>query len=245
VTASTSDQFLGGRVVVQQPQDGFRSGLDAVVLGAAVPASQGEECLELGSGAGAASLCLAWRCQGCTVVGVEKIAELVDLAAANARANAIDARVTFVAGDVFEMPAALKRDFDHVLTNPPFHNPGGAISPHAGRAAAVSDDGRLAEWLSAGLRRVRSNGTLTIILRADRIAEALKVLPDRGCRLFPLWPRTGVAAKRIILQVHKGSREPLELLSGLVLHAASGDFTLEVDRILRDGASLALSGRAL
>ncbi|MGD0190740.1 MAG: methyltransferase [Rhizomicrobium sp.] len=215
------------------------------MLAAAVPAAAGEECLELGSGAGVASLCLAQRSRDAKIVGVETIDELVDLAAANAQANAFDSRVTFAIGDVFELPAELRRDFDHVFTNPPFHDPGGAKSPHPGRAAAVSDDGRLEEWLSAGMRRVRSGGTLSVILRADRVAHALNVLPHRGCRLFPLWPRSGAPANRIIVQVRKGSREALELLPGLVLHTACGDYTSEADSVLRDAASLALSSRAL
>jgi tRNA1(Val) A37 N6-methylase TrmN6 len=49
-----------------------------------------------------------------------------------------------------------------------------------------------------------------------------------------------VPAKRVILQLRKGSGAPLALLPGLVLHEAGGRFTPEADAVLRDGASLAL-----
>ena len=52
-----TETFLDGRVKVSQSQDGFRSGLDAVMLAAAVPAAAGQTALELGAGSGAASLC--------------------------------------------------------------------------------------------------------------------------------------------------------------------------------------------
>ena len=61
----TLDGFLGGRLTIAQPKDGFRAGHDAVLLAAAVPARTGETILELGSGSGIASLCLAARVAGC------------------------------------------------------------------------------------------------------------------------------------------------------------------------------------
>ena len=67
----TADTFLGGQVRVDQPVAGFRSGLDAVMLAAAVPAMPGQSALELGSGAGTATLCLAARVSGLALTGVE------------------------------------------------------------------------------------------------------------------------------------------------------------------------------
>ncbi len=240
MSAIIEDGFLNGKVTIRQPVDGFRSGLDAVMLAAAVPACAGEEVLELGAGAGAASLCLAVRVPACTVVGIEIDPLLAELAGANARANGMAARVRFAAGDALAIPTAFKREFAHVFCNPPFHDAAGAASPNAARAQALCDSGRFADWMQAGLRRVVSGGTFTTVLRADRLGDALQALPERGALIFPLWPRSGESAKRIILQIHKGKAAPLMLLPGLVLHQADGSYTKEADHVLRDGASLAL-----
>ena len=48
--ATTSDDFLGGRITVLQPQKGHRSGSDAIWLQAAVPAKKGESVLDAGWG---------------------------------------------------------------------------------------------------------------------------------------------------------------------------------------------------
>jgi tRNA1Val (adenine37-N6)-methyltransferase len=233
-----SETFLDGRVKVTQPETGFRSGLDAVMLAAAVPAEAGQTALELGAGAGTASLCLAARVPGVAVTGIEKDQKLVALAESNAAANT--SGCTFVAADIFVLPRELKRDFDQVFANPPFHGEG-QVSPDERRAAALMDQGRLSDWLKLGVQRTVSGGFFTAILRADRLNEALAALPEKGLCAFPLWPRQGEVPKRVIVQVRKGSNAPFALLPGLILHQPDGSWTPEADAVLRRGTALALT----
>lgn len=237
----SEDRFLGGRITIRQPETGFRAGLDAVMLAAAVPAEAGD-VLELGAGVGTASLCLLARVPDQRVMGFEIDPALVALATFNAEANAMADRVRFLAGDIFDLPKAHRRQFDHVLSNPPFHGPEGEAAPDPAKARALQDGGRLGDWLIQGVRRTASGGSFTAILRADRLAEALAALPERGVIVFPLWPKAGAAAKRVILQLRHGSRAPLKLAAGLVLHAEDGTYTPEADAILRDGAGLNVQG---
>lgn len=237
-----TETFLDGRVKVAQPESGFRSGLDAVMLAAAVPATAGQSALELGAGAGTASLCLEARVPGIRVTGVEIDPSLAKLGQVNAAANGAGAR--FAAADIFALPPELKRDFDHVFANPPFHGEG-QVSSDPARAAALMDDGKLADWLKLGLQRTVSGGFFTAILRADRLNLALAALPQRGLCAFPLWPRAGEAPKRVIVQARKGSAAPFALLPGLVLHQQDGSWTYESDAVLRRGGALALSGPRL
>jgi len=245
VKQTSSDRFLNGRVIASQPLTGFRSGLDAVMVSAAVPARADDEVLELGSGAGIASLCLAARIPECRVCGIELFPELVDLARANACVNRMEGRVTFEHGDVLDPPRDWRRDFDHVFCNPPFHDDDGERSPHAGRAVALQDTGTLGDWLAAGLKRVRAGGTMTAIIRADRIGETLGTLPVFGIVVFPLWPRVGNVAKRVIVQATKNSRAPFVLDAGLVLHSADGRYTDDADVVLRHAGSLAVGSPRL
>jgi tRNA1Val (adenine37-N6)-methyltransferase len=229
----SEDGFLGGKLTIRQPRQGFRAGLDAVLLAAAVPAAGGEEVLELGSGAGTAALCLAWRVAGVKIRGLEVDVKLVDIAATNANINNLSVCASFHAGDALNPPEGFRRQFDHVLCNPPFHGETGETSPDPARALALSDGGKLADWLAAGLKRTRTQGSFTAILRADRLAEALAALPEGGGAVFPLWPRKDEPAKRVLLQWRVGGRTPLRLLSGLTLHAADGRYTPAADAILK------------
>src|SRR4029078_346670 len=97
--ATTSDDFLGGRITVLQPKKGHRSGSDAVWLQAAVPAKKGESVLDAGSGVGVAGLCLLARVPGTRVPAVEIESRLSVLAATNAASNGLAARFAAIEAD--------------------------------------------------------------------------------------------------------------------------------------------------
>jgi tRNA1Val (adenine37-N6)-methyltransferase len=233
----SAEKFLDGKIAVRQPEDGFRAGLDAVMLAAAVP--DAAHVFELGAGAGTASLCLAARLPCVVITGIEIDPALTKLANENAAANNMDKRVAFVAADIFALPLEWKREYEAVLMNPPFHGEG-QTSPDAARARALMDKGSLRDWLETGLKRTVSAGSFTAIVRADRLNEALAALPDAGVTVFPLWPKAGDAARRVLIQVRKGARTPFCLLPGMILHQPSGAYTPEADAILRGEAALAL-----
>ncbi len=235
----TRDGFLGGRLSIAQPRRGFRAGHDTVLLAASVPATAGSRVLELGSGAGVASLCLASRVPGVQITGIEIDPELVALAGGNAERNAMTERVRFECGDAASFGA--EAAFDHVFFNPPFHPADGEESPSAGRDLAMRDaSNALADWTRNALHLTRADGTVTAILRADRADELLAAGQTTGAVLFPLFPRAGETPKRAIVQFHKGSPAPMLLAAGLILHQQDGRNTQAAEAVLRHGAALRL-----
>jgi tRNA1(Val) A37 N6-methylase TrmN6 len=237
----TTDSLLAGRVRLRQPRHGYRVAIDPVLLAAAVPALAGQAVLDAGLGTGAATLCLLARVPGCRVAGIELQPELAELAAENAALNGVE--LELVTGDLLAPPPELRvRSFDHVMSNPPFLEPGeGSASPLPQRMRAHGE-GSLYLWLEACLRRLAPGGWLTLIHRADRLDRALAALAGRvgSMVVLPLWPAAGEPARRVIVAGRKGARGALRLLPGLVLHEADGGFTPAAQAVLRDGAPLAL-----
>jgi tRNA1(Val) A37 N6-methylase TrmN6 len=81
-----------------------------------------------------------------------------------------------------------------------------------------------------------------MIHRADRLADCLAALRGfGGVAVLPIHPKAGAGAKRVLIQATAGSREPMLVLSGFVLHEADGRFTAAADEILRDGRDLAMA----
>jgi tRNA1(Val) A37 N6-methylase TrmN6 len=127
------------------------------------------------------------------------------------------------------------------MCNPPFHGPDGMPSPNAARERALRGGRRLRDWFDAGLKRTASRGTLTAIVRADRLKEVIAHLPEAGVSVFPLWPKPVDPAKRVIVQVQRGRRSQSVILPGLVLHDDTGKYTPEADAVLRGQRPLVLS----
>ncbi len=244
----TEDRFLGGRLVLRQPREGYRAGVDPVFLAAATPARAGQSVLDLGCGAGAAMLCLAARVPGARLVGVERQAAYAALARANASANGIAAEV--VTADLTLLPPEVKQQrFDHVIMNPPYHLPARATaSADPGRGAALFEETPLAAWIDAATRRLKHRGRLTVIQKAERLPEILAGIDARlgAVAVRPLQPRAGRAAALVLVQARKGARAPFRLAPPLVLHegaAHQGDresYRPEVSEILREAAPLTL-----
>lgn len=237
--STTEGTLLGGRISYRQPLVGHRSGIEPVLLAAAIPARPGDLVLEAGTGAGAALLCLAGRVRGIGGIGVEIDPILARIAADNFCANGFD-ELRVVAGDITRPPFAGR--FAHVLANPPWHEAAGTASPDPGRRLAHrAPDSLLSRWIGALSHLLRPRGTITLILPAASLGAAIAALADRGCgarHILPLWPREGRAAKLLIIQSRKSAQGPDALLPGLVLHGEGAKYTEAAERILRSGEPL-------
>lgn len=236
----SEDALLGGQVRLRQPVSGYRAAVDPVLLAASVDAAPGHRVLEAGTGHGAAAICLARRVPDCSVTGIEIQPDLVRLANDNARLNDLAGSVQVMIGDLVRpLPRIAAGGFDHVMANPPYLEAERAdVSPDPGRAAAdVEGEAGLDVWLSFMLRMVRTKGTITLIHRADRLDDLLVLLSGQAgeVTVFPIWPKQGRAAKRVIVRARKGIRTPMSLAAGLVMHEDDGAYTAAADEILRGG----------
>jgi tRNA1(Val) A37 N6-methylase TrmN6 len=239
-TPVTLDHVLGGRVRLIQPAKGYRAGLDAALLAAACDAKPGERVLDAGCGVGAVMLAAARRRPGAYFVGIERDPAALALARDNIAGNGVADRVEGRSGDV-GAPAGAKR-FDAALSNPPFFDDPGALrAPHPAKLGAFMADAGLAGWTAFLLAQVRDGGTITLIHRADRLADALALLGDKAgsFQVRPIHPFADEPASRVLVRAIRGGRAPLRLLPALILHLrGQSKHTHEAEAILRGEADL-------
>ncbi|MBV9994104.1 MAG: methyltransferase domain-containing protein [Caulobacteraceae bacterium] len=241
--AVTCDRILGGRATILQPAKGYRAGLDAALLAAACDAAPGERVLEAGCGVGAVLLAAALRRPGARFVGLERDPEALDLARRNIAANGLAERITARLGDVGEAEAGEALEgFDAALANPPFFDDPAALrGPHPAKRAAWMADAGLAGWVAFLLGAVREGGSITLIHRAERLADVLAALgPKAGAvRVRPIHPFADAPAKRLLVRAVKASRTPLQILPPLALHERGGaKHAPEAEAVLRGDADL-------
>ncbi|MEO9651042.1 MAG: methyltransferase [Roseobacter sp.] len=241
--ALTKDAFLGGRLYLFQPKNGYRAGVDSVLLAATIFAQPGERVLDLGCGVGAASLCLAARVPGLDLTGVEIQQEYAELARQNAGAG-----MDVIQADIADLPFDLRqKQFDHVVANPPYYDrTAGHVATDKGRETALGENTPLTDWVKIAAKRLAPKGYAHFIHRVERLPEILGAMSRclGSIEVLPLAPRMGRTAELVIVRGRKNGRGAFQLHAPLVLHEGAqhekdGDsYVPRVKAALRDGALL-------
>ncbi len=246
---TVSDSFLGGRLLLHQPERGHRCGTDAVLLAAAAPADFSGVAIDVGAGVGAAGLALAISRPRAQVGLLESDNFAAGLARANIVQNGLSDRCSVFEADLLcpegRREAGLRDEgAGLVITNPPFLDPGKARlspEPRKRRAHGMQGEGpsALCAWIAASLALVAPGGLLIMIHRPDVLPVILLSLSGRagGITVLPVHPRPMTKARRILLRAKKGSRAPFALAPPLVLHEDDG-FTAESDALHRGKSTL-------
>jgi tRNA1(Val) A37 N6-methylase TrmN6 len=193
-------------------------------------------------------LCTMVRCPDATAVLLERAPPLVELAQRNVERNDLGKRVRVFNGDLTASWSDMAglglaiESFDHVAANPPFHIDGrGTPSPDRWKSTAHSmPDTDLDLWGRLMVRMLVAGGTATMIHKADSLPAVMACMAGRfgDLRIMPVYARARQPAIRIIIQGTKGSRAPITILPGFILHGDGNAFTPEAQAILKDGAAL-------
>jgi tRNA1(Val) A37 N6-methylase TrmN6 len=237
----TRNGFLGGAVTISQPAEGYRAGLDAVLLAASLSAKPVDSLAEAGCGAGAALLCAAHRLPGAVFTGFERDEAMASLARDSIAANDMKARVAITLADVAERPATLENHFSAAFSNPPFFDPAAVRAPAEGKRAAYLADTPLKAWILFLHHITQPGGSITLIHRAAALADLLELLNPRTgeIEVMPIHPAPGAPARRVLVRARKGLRRgPLTLYNGVTLHSSAGG-------PLTERAAAVLAGSAL
>jgi tRNA1(Val) A37 N6-methylase TrmN6 len=126
--------------------------------------------------------------------------------------------------------------------NPPFDLPGRAhASPDERRRRAhVGTADMLAAWVGTARRLLKPGGRLGLVHRAEALPRVLAALHGFGdVRVVPVHASEGAPAIRILVTARRGSRAPLRIAPGFVLHEAGGAWTAAAEGVLRGRRDLA------
>lgn len=246
----TSDNFLGGRLVLKQPKKGYRVTSDSVYLAAAIAVNKGQTVLDVGAGTGAILSCLAARLQteadNIVMHGIEIQPELLSFAKENAENNAFNSMINYFPGDIFtDVEGCNPNSYDHVVSNPPYYEKGSVtVSPYKTKAVAHGNDMLdLKNWIKRCMRMVKPKGHLTIVHRVDHMDEIITALGNSfgSIIIFPFYSKYGKEANRVIIRAQKDGKGLLSLKSGLIVHKSDGNYTDDAENILRHAQYLNIS----
>lgn len=237
----TNDYLLNKKVRILQPVDGYRASSDAVLLASLIENIKlSDTILDVGSGTGAVSLCLAYRFPENHITGLEIQPQLADLAKQSADINNF-ANLVYYQADIRQKKLPVSPCFfNHVITNPPYSEHD-RPSPNLSKALAHNHtDFTLNEWLKFCLKMLKPFGKIYLINRVEAIDEILNTFSKRagGIKIIPVYSKPGQQAKRILISAQKDSKAPTVICPPFYMYNSDGTYTRAADEILRKGKSL-------
>ena len=243
-TEYTNDYLLDKKVDILQPINGYRASSDAVLLAAFVSQNkEGCRILDVGSGTGAVSLCLAHRLQSLApqIDGFEIQSDLVELSNLSAQKNKF-INVEFHNVDIragFTNSKFSFCSYDAVVTNPPYSDHD-MPSPNLSKATAHNHQNfNLTEWLKFCFKMTKPFGKIYVINRAEALQEICAVAGKQAAvvEIMPIYSKQKQQAKRILVCLQKDSKTPCKILEPFITHDDKGNYTAKAQKILRGGAS--------
>jgi FkbM family methyltransferase len=204
--------------------------------------------LDVGAGVGVVGLCVAARCPAAKVVLIERDPNLAALAHNNVERNGLSDRASVVETDIMRATPALEKasiaseTFAVVLANPPYHDAQrstAAGSPLKAVSHQMPEEG-LDAWARFMCRMAAPGGRVAMIHKAEALPHILSAFEGRfgSVGVLPIYARAGEPAIRVIVEGIKGSRAPVYVNPGLVLHGPDNEFVPEIQAVFRHGAAL-------
>lgn len=247
VSDETVDKIFGGRVAVIQSRRGYRFSLDTLLLIAFVHPERGRRIIDLGCGCGVVPLALATFYPRLECVGLEFQERLLERARAALQLNALQHRVSFIAGNVRDVAATFEPGgFDMVTCNPPYRRlRSGRPNPDSERHVARHEvEATLVDFVAGAAHLLRHRGRLYVVYPAGRAVELLATMSR--AHLEPHRARfvqsfAGSSATLVLVEGVKGGRSDLTVLPPLVIYASEDVYTQEMQAVF-DGTAFDFEG---
>ena len=220
-----------------QKKNGFRFGMDAVLLADFARVKPGERIADMGTGTGILPLLLSQKAEACTFAAFEIQPDMADMAARSVEWNGLSDRIRVYGADMRRAPELLGSESVHaVVCNPPYgKRESGTASPAEERRLATWEtDMSIEEIVRVCGQVLRNRGRLSMAYPAQRLLELCDAM--RRARLEPKRLRLVCARENrppylALAEAVKNARPGLCWLPPLAVLDENGRETPEIDRI--------------
>lgn len=234
--------------------DGFRFGVDAILLAAFAAGETGGKGMrqkdllngvELGCGNGIVSLVISHKIPTTRITGVEVQTEEAMRAKSNVRRNHLQERIEIVHSDILDFVQNQEKEpgsYDFVVTNPPYFKRGGAIPNNSsGKYIARHETSAdLDGFLRVASQLLNRRGELFMVHRPDRLVDICTAMrkhhiEPKELQLVAPYPGKGAN----ILLVHgicNGGAE-LRVLPTIYVRNENKEYSELLDKIYERGYS--------
>lgn len=242
------DEIGFGGLKLLQGSD-FRYGVDAILLAAFAAGETGGRGMkdatkhssksdiricDMGCGNGIVSLVLSHKIPNSIITGVELRTEEAARATGNVSRNHLDGRIRIVESDILNLEGV--RDFDVIVTNPPYFRRGGGIpsavtGKYIARHETTAD---AADFIRVASELLATGGELFMVHRPDRLVDicvSMRKYHLEPKELQMIIPHPGEAANIMLIHGIKGAGPELKLLPDITVREEDGQYSSLINRI--------------
>ena len=230
------DLQLKGLNLIQK-KDGFKFGIDAVLLSDFACIKNRHRVIDLCTGTGVIPLLIYGKYEPQSVYGLEIQEDMIEMAKRSAQLNSLEEKVFFLNEDLKNIECLKKLEkFDVVTVNPPYKlNNAGIINPNDKLAIARHEIlCNLEDVISASRVLLKDNGRLFMIHRPERLADIFTLM--RKYKIEPkrvkmIHPKIGKAPNIVLVEGQRDGGTYLKWEAPLYVYDDDGKYTKEINSI--------------
>lgn len=233
---NVDDLQLKGLYLIQK-QDGFKFGIDAVLLSDFAQVKKKHRVMDLCTGTGIVPFLVYGKYEPQKVYGLEIQSDMAEMAERSVKLNSLEGKVEFINGDLKDIDSLKKIDrFDVVTVNPPYKlNNSGILNPLDKLAIARHEIlCNLEDVIAASRVLLKDNGRMFIVHRPERLADIFTLM--RKYKIEPkrvkmVHPKMGKAPNIVLVEGQRDGGAYLKWEAPLYVYDENGNYTKEIDEI--------------
>ncbi len=207
-----------------QKKNGFRFGMDSVLL-AEFAGIRPDDCVvDFGTGSGVLPLLLIGRNKGSTFECIEIQREIAEMARRTVQINHLDSRIRIIHGPAEEAASWIQPcSIDAVICNPPYALPGSALSsPVPSRSISRNQQSNLLSgFFRSAFQILKGRGKLSLVFPASGMLYVMMLL--REAHLEPkrfqlVYPYEEKPANLVLIEAVKDAKPTLHPMPPLIVY---------------------------
>ncbi|MDP4181694.1 MAG: tRNA1(Val) (adenine(37)-N6)-methyltransferase [Bacillota bacterium] len=228
-------QYKGLKII--QKNDGFKFGVDAVILSHFLDVKKNDHIIDLGTGTGIIPILIAGKTEARMITGLEIQQDMAEMAARSVKLNELDERVKIVCGDIknsVEYFGGSK--FNSVVTNPPYMSSGrGLVNPSDTKSIARHEIlCGLEDVIRSAAKLLVTGGQMAMVHRPQRLVDILVLM--RQYKIEPKFlrfvhPSPYKRANLVLIKGFRGGNPELKMIEPLYIYDEHGNYSKEINDI--------------
>lgn len=230
------DLQLNGIQVIQK-KEGFRFGVDAVLLANFANVKKNFNVIDLCSGTGIVPFIIAGKTEASNIKGIEIQEEMVEMADRSAKFNKLEEKVSFLCGDLKNIDVLKKLPKADVVTvNPPYKLANSGIVNPSDKMAIARHEVccNLEDVIIACRTLLKDNKRMYMVHRPDRLADIITLMRKHKIepkRIQMVHPNTKKAPNIVLIEGQRDGGAFLKWEPPIYVYNDNGGYSDQIEKI--------------